>query len=199
MLGIDGWMVIPFPIHPFVKIPQPCSLWSNLGVGLSTGFVSLLCLLLLVQPAEAWHCFTLVQVFFQWILWHEKTSPTRIWDITGPKSREKRWAWMQEDFPLSVVMWCTFLWPYCWFTSVWYKNDTSCLPLMFIFLNCLSFQLSGRNSSSPLLKAKTTRTRPSFLCEARGTKIPASLYKDLRQNNSGDCCRSRRGRKQITP
>lgn len=99
------------------------------------------------------------------------------------------------------VKWCDgriFLWPCCWFTPVWYKNDNPCPPLMFTFLNCLSFQPSGRNSSSPLLKAKT-RTRPSLLCERRGTKIPSPLYKDLKQNNSRDCCRSRLGRKQITP
>lgn len=135
-------MVIPFPVHCFVKTPQPCSQWSNLGVGLSTAFVSLLCLLLM-PPAEAWHCFTLGWVFFQCILW--------AWVDQSNKNLRHNWAkilWEKmgmgaRRFPNK---WCTFLWPCCWFTPVCYKNDTPWPPLMFIFLNCLSFQLSGRNS-----------------------------------------------------
>lgn len=193
-------MATPFPMCPFVKTPQPwvwCSLHPNLGVGLSTALVSVLCLLLLVGPAEACRCFILAWVSFQRILWHEKSSSTRIWDITELNSCEKRWAWGQVDFPRSDAMYVTLT------AGLHWCDIRMTLPHMllyiFIFLNCLSLQLSGRNFSSPLLKAKTARTRPSLLCEKGETKIPTCLYKDLRQNNSGHCCRSRPGRKPITP
>lgn len=158
-----------------------CYFRPNFGRGLCIMLVSVLLLLLCVGSADTCHLFIFTWVSFRQVLWNEN-SPTRAQDTTELNSCEKTWAWGQVGFPLSNVT---------YYSANWGTHH----PIyIFTLLNWWFFQLPGRYFPTAQSKYKTLTS-----AKKGGTKISASLYKNAGENNSGDCCRSRTGRKPVTP
>lgn len=194
MLGIAAWMVTPFPIHPFVKTPQLCSLWSNLGAGFSTAFVSSMS-----STAYA-TCWSMTLLHFDLgflpvntLAWADQSNKNLghnwakiLWEKMGMEAGRfpNKWCDVHSFDPAADLHQCGI--------------RMKLLASFNVYISKL-FVLSTVRKEFFLPTAQSKDNKNSLLYERRGTKIPASLYKDLRKNNSGDCCRSRLGQKQITP